>query len=107
MFDVYAAYRNSDMKDGLGEMVMDRVFAVEMDAHAYIDTQPGISGRCPEHGWQNSDLNDWQVRPILVLEHLEDGPEWVFKQNLHNAYAKLSKAEKAAIEKAVREALTP
>lgn len=106
MFIVYATYRNSDMTEGRGPMVMDKVFIDEKDATDYINQQDGVMGRKPDHGWQNANMGDWQVRPLTVLEHLLDGVEYVRQENVKAAYQKLSGAEKAAIEWHIRQMLT-
>ena len=107
MFTVYATYRNADMTEGKGPMVMDKIFLDERDAHDYINQQDGVMGRKPEHGWQNSNSGDWQVKPIQIFEHLLDSEEYVRQQNIKAAYQKLTPAEKAAIEWHIRQALMP
>jgi hypothetical protein len=41
--------------------------------------------------------NDVEVKPITVLEHLEDGPEYVREQNRVNALKKLTVGELEAL----------
>lgn len=106
MMQVWATWRNSDMTEGKGPMVMDKIFMEQKDAHEYIDGQEGVFGRKPEHGWQNSDMGDWQVKPLFIMEHLQDGEDYEYQQAVQRAYSKLSPAEKKAIERHVREALT-
>lgn len=97
MMQVWATWRNSDMTEGKGPMVMDKVFMEEKDAHEYIDAQQGVFGRTAEHGWQNSDMGDWSVKPLYIMEHLQDGADYERQQLLERAYSKLTKQEKAAI----------
>jgi hypothetical protein len=107
MLKVWGTYKNSDMIEGKGPMVLDKIFMNEDDAHAYINGQEGVFGRKPpEHGWQNSRLGDWEVKPLVVLEHLQDGVAYEREQNVKRAYAKLLPQEKEAIEWHVRNALT-
>jgi hypothetical protein len=106
MMQVWATYRNSDMTEGKGHMVLDKVFMYEQDAHEYINDQPGVFGRRAEHGWQNTNLGDWQVKPLWIMEHLEDGVEYTRQQAIKRAYQKLTPEEKAAVEYHVRNALT-
>jgi hypothetical protein len=102
MYTVYATYRNSDMNEGRGPMVMDKVFTEERDAQEYINQQPGVFGRHPEHGWQNSGLSDWTVKSLIILEHLEDGEEYARQQTLERAYSKLTPKERSVLEQHVR-----
>lgn len=97
MMQVWATYKNADMIEGKGPMVMDKVFLEEKDAHEYVDGQEGVFGRRAEHGWQNSDMGDWTVKPLFIMEHLQDGEDYERRMLLERAYSKLTKAEKAAI----------
>lgn len=108
---VFATYRNADMIEGKGPMVMDKVFIDETDAHAYINQQAGVHGRKPSDfgavgGWQNTQMGDWQVRPLYILEHLEDSHEYVQQQLVKNAWAKLAPAERKALEGDILRRLT-
>lgn len=106
MITVWATYKNQDMTEGRGPMIRDKVFLNERDAHDYINQQEGIFGRkAPEAGWQNSRLGDWEVKPISVLEHLDDTEEHARAEAIRRAYAKLTSEEKAAVEFHVRNAL--
>lgn len=99
MIKVWGTYKNGDITEGKGPMVLEKLFLHEDDAHTYINGQQGVFGRkAPEAGWQNSRLGDWEVKPLVVLEHLQDGVEYEHEQNLNRAYAKLLPQEKAAIE---------
>lgn len=97
MITHYAAWRNSDMEEGKGPMVMDSVFTKEADAWAYVDTKEGVFGRKPEHGWQNSDMGDWTVKPFYVKESVDDTAELAYLKRLNDAYAKLTPAERNLI----------
>ena len=102
MYTVYAVYRNQDMIEGKGPMVLDRVFSLDFDADDYINKQDGVMGRKPEEGWQKSPFNDWEVRPLTILEHVDDGPDYQRQRLIKSAYAKLSPAEKEALENHLR-----
>lgn len=97
MMQVWATYKNEDMTEGKGPMVMDKVFLEEKDAHEYINQQPGIGGRKAQYGWQNNNWGDWQVKPLFIMEHLEDGEDYARRMLLERAYSKLTTQEKAAI----------
>jgi hypothetical protein len=106
MMLVWATYRNQDMIEGRGPMVLDKVFMEEDDAHAYINTKEGVFGRKPpEEGWHSSRMGDWEVKPLPILESLGDLEHQVYNQNLESAYAKLTDSERQAIEAHVRAAL--
>lgn len=99
MMQVWATYRNLDMTEGKGPMVLDKVFMEERDAHEYVDGQEGVMGRKPDPGvgWQNSMMGDWQVKPLYIMEHLADGEAYQRAQLLERAYSKLTRQEKDAI----------
>lgn len=95
MYDVYGAYRYADMNEGRGPMVLDRVFSKAADAQTYINKQRGVQGRvAPEHGWQNSEMGDWQVKPIHVLAHPDDSEEYENERIRRFALSKLSPIER-------------
>lgn len=106
MFTVFGTYKNSDMTEGKGPMVLDKVFFEEADANSYILEQSGVMGRKPEHGlgWQR--MGDWEVKPIVVLESLADGEEYVRSRNLERAFSKLTESEQEALEAHYRASLT-
>lgn len=110
MITVYATYRNADMTEGRGPMVLDKVFADESDAHAYINGQKGVSDRHPTQfgltEWESSGMGDWKVEPLHIFETLADAEVKVFNDDLESAYKKLTPAEKVAIEAHVRSFLT-
>lgn len=108
MITVFATYRNQDMTEGRGPMVLDKVFMVQDDAEAYILQQDGVMGRKPSDfgkpSWEG--MGDWKVEPLVIHESLADLEEFVFNENLEAAFAKLTPAEKAAVEAHIRAALT-
>lgn len=110
MIIAWATYRNSDMTEGRGPMVLDKVFIDESDAHAYINQKKGVSDRHPAQfgltDWQSSGMGDWKVEPLHIFENLVDAEVKVINDNLESAYAKLTPAEKSAIEAHVRSFLT-
>lgn len=79
-------------------MVLDKVFVNEYDAQTYIDEQTGVMGRKPQEGWENSPMDDWQVKPLEILEHLEDGEEYERKQAVDRAFSKLTPFEMKAVK---------
>jgi hypothetical protein len=106
MILVWATYRNGDMIEGRGPMLLDKVFMEEADAHTYINGQEGVFGRkAPEEGWHASRMGDWEVKPLHILESLEDLEHQTFNTNLERAYEKLTDAERQAIEAHVRASL--
>lgn len=104
MFTVWGAYKNADMTEGRGPLLLDKVFKEERDAHEYINGQSGVFGRKPDAGvgWQNSGMGDWQVKPIRVLEHLADTDEHARRLALQRAMEKLTREEIEALESHMR-----
>lgn len=97
MFLAFATYKNQDMIEGRGPMVLDKVFVQEEDANDYILQQSGVMGRKPEpgHGWTR--MGDWEVKPLYILESLEDGPELEHQMAIKSGMAKLNAAERRAL----------
>lgn len=66
-FKIYGVYRNLDMTEGRGPMVLEKLYLSEDLAWMYADTQKGIFGRVPPEGtWKGSAYGDWDVRPLTV-----------------------------------------
>lgn len=106
MFTAFATYRNADMTEGRGPMVLDKVFIKEEDANDYIYQQSGVMGRRPAEGETWDEMGDWQIKPLNILEHLLDGVDYQRQQLLERAYSKLTKAEHAAIVEHVKANVT-
>lgn len=107
MLTVWATYRNADMTEGRGPMLLDKVFTKEEDAHAYTMTKDGVFGRKPADFGKTSwdGMGDWKVEPIVVLDGLDDANEHDYEVNVRKAYQKLTEEERAAVEEHVRRAL--
>lgn len=63
---VYAVYRNDDMTEGRGPMVLDRLFRFKPHAVKYVDTQPGLMGRMSK--WSEMKHGDWNIKEIELTE---------------------------------------
>lgn len=64
---VYAVYRNSDMTEGRGPMVLDKLFLYEDDAWNYANQQLGVMGYKPRDGnWRNEEYGEWRVSTLEV-----------------------------------------
>jgi hypothetical protein len=67
---IYLVYKNSDMIEGRGPMVLDRIYQHEEEAWAYADQQPGVMGRKHNGSWRDKRMwpygGDWEVRPIPI-----------------------------------------
>jgi hypothetical protein len=85
---VYAVYRQSDMTEGKGPMVLDRLYQRPVAALEYMNAQPGVMGRsgkkdhtkmvkpapigksCP--GWSCKECwpygGDYQMKGLYVFE---------------------------------------
>lgn len=92
---VYAVYKNLDMTEGRGPMVLDKIFLNREDAWEFANKQPGIMGRSGyrDHGmlsrynsnYGNGDTactgwsctlcypygGDWEVRQLEVHDDLQ------------------------------------
>src|SRR3954451_13026482 len=100
MITVWATYRNIDMTEGRGPMVLDKVFTKEEEAQAYIMTKDGVMGRKPSNFGATSwdGMGGWKVEPIPVLDGLDDAHEYAHQVNVRKAYQKLTSEERKAIE---------
>jgi len=66
---IYLVYRNSDMTEGRGSMLLDEAFIHQKDADEYADTKSGIMGFRPKNGhWRDSGHGDWTVVERKVHE---------------------------------------
>jgi hypothetical protein len=66
MMEVFGVYRNSDMTEGRGPMVLDGIYESEAAACEYAGNQPGVMGlRGPNTGWEVRRLK------IITNEDLE------------------------------------
>jgi hypothetical protein len=97
MFIAFATYKNSDMTEGRGPMVLDKVYVNEEDAQNYILQQLGVMGRKPEPGYGWTRMGDWVVKPLYILESLEDGPELERRIAIKSGMAKLNASERKAL----------
>jgi len=65
MYKVYGAYRNSDLTEGKGRLILIKVFESRTMAELFINDQPGIMGRRAK--WTEGKCQDWQVKEIEVI----------------------------------------
>jgi hypothetical protein len=63
---IYCVYRNEDMNEGRGPMVLDRAFLHEAAAIRYMDRQEGVFGR--KFKWSEGVHKDWLIRTKEVSE---------------------------------------
>jgi hypothetical protein len=61
---VYLVYKNADMTEGRGPMVLDSVWGTEEDAWEYADNQEGVMGR--KCKWSAQKYGDWEVQEVEV-----------------------------------------
>lgn len=67
---VYLIYRNSDMTEGRGPMILNNKpsgFFNLQDANDYIDQQPGVMGLRSKWSEVKSG-GDWEVRPVEIID---------------------------------------
>ena len=60
------------MTEGRGPMVPDSYFLTKNDAIYHANLFSGVMGRQPPNGWENSDMGDVQVKPIIVYETADE-----------------------------------
>jgi len=91
MTTVYCVYKNADMIEGRGPMLLDSIWASRALAEDYMDCQPGVMGR--QERWSKSTSHDWEVRVFRVRYEKHD-PIKIIREG---ALAKLSVEEKGAL----------
>lgn len=94
---IFLALKNADMTEGRGPMVTEAAFAKEIDANTFTDKQPGVMGRMSEKGWSKEKYGDWEVKPLVVFESLEEKIAWDNGKTRRRALAKLTPEERAAL----------
>lgn len=57
---IYLVYKNADMTEGRGPMILDSVWLNKENADNYIDQQQGVMGR--ECKWSEQEYGDWVVK---------------------------------------------
>lgn len=95
MFLVYGAYKNADMTEGRGPMVLDRTFSFEEDCNNYIDKQSGVMGRKAQ--WSRKRFGDWETKPIYVFESADEAEKVYTEEIREKAMKKLTDLEKKAL----------
>lgn len=66
---VYVVFRNFDMTEGRGPMVLDKIFLDESKARKYMENQSGVMG--VKSGWSKqlpNWCNDHKYEEISVIE---------------------------------------
>jgi hypothetical protein len=99
MYTVYAAFKDADMTEGKGPMILDQVFGYRQDAYSYIQKQLGVMGRRadPSLGW--AKMGDWEVRELIVLASLEEVQMIRKEELIASAMNKLNPDEIAELRK--------
>lgn len=99
MYTVYATYKNADDTEGRGPMVLDKIFFEKHDAYEYINQQSGVMGRTlvalRRDSWDG--LGDWEVKPLQIMQHLQDGEEYERQKARESGLAKLTGDERRAL----------
>ena len=91
MTTVYCVYKNADMTEGRGPMLLDSIWASRALAEDYMDCHFGVMGR--QERWSKSTSGDWEVREFRVRSEKYD-PIKIIREG---ALAKLSVEEKEAL----------
>lgn len=95
MFLVYGAYKNADMTEGRGPMVLDKTFSLKEDCDNYIDKQSGVMGR--KGKWSEAKYGDWETKAINVCESVDEADKVHIEEIREKALKKLSVLEKKAL----------
>lgn len=67
---IYAVYRNNDMTEGRGAMILDSIYTTRELAAEYADSKAGVMGRRKK--WSAISCGDWEIREHEVLDDLPD-----------------------------------
>ena len=98
MKKVYAVFKNADMTEGNGPMLLDRVFANRRHAEKYIDEQPGVMGI--QRKWSEiKSSSHWRVTEFDVIEEDIIEKEHQEKLEADIALSKLSRKELELLQK--------
>jgi hypothetical protein len=65
---VYGVYRQEDMTEGRGRMILHKVYRTKERAEEFANNQTGIMGRKPRTKWTDEAFGDWQVKEIEVID---------------------------------------
>jgi hypothetical protein len=60
MKKIYLVFRNDDMTEGRGPMVLDSIYSSKEKAETYANAQDGVMGRLSGGDWTKNG-NDWKV----------------------------------------------
>lgn len=79
---MHMVMKNSDMTEGRGPMIMDKLFEALHDAENYIDMKPGIMGSCPKGGRikqykETGSYGDYDIREVNAEGATKQGPPMV------------------------------
>jgi hypothetical protein len=98
MKTIYATFRNADMTEGRGPMVLDECFARQSDAETFVNGQTGVMGRGgPFVGERSTTTGDWQVKELKVYESLAEYDKLHVNAIRERALNKLSYDERKAL----------
>lgn len=96
MNTVFLVYKNSDMIEGRGLMVLDCVFSTLDAATQYANSKSGVMGRKPSaNGW--GEYGDWRVEECVVFDDGSDVTKIKEQKLRDKALAKLSDVEKKVL----------
>jgi hypothetical protein len=57
---IYTVFKNADMTEGRGPMILDCLYLDEQKAKDYIDNQPGVMGT--RRKWSQEKYGDWKIK---------------------------------------------
>lgn len=91
MTTVYCVYKNADMTEGRGPMLLDSIWESLSLADDYMDCHTGVMGR--QERWSKSTSGDWMVKEFPVRSD-KTNPMAIIRER---ALKKLSVDEKESL----------
>lgn len=67
---VFCVFRQENMTDGGGKMVLDSIWSNYQLACDFADIQPGVMGRTAK--WSQEKWGDWEVKEVNVMGSADD-----------------------------------
>jgi len=98
---IFVAFKNSDMTEGRGPMIIDEMFMEREDAVNYIDSKPGVMGRRAK--WSEEKYGDWMIKELYVNKDLQDLEDKTERDLVERAKEKLTREELGALIMRVEE----
>lgn len=89
---VWIVYRNQDMTEGRGHMIMDSIWLDMDEAIKYMDSKCGVFGR--QEKWSETPHGDWQIEETPVFYSVKDKEDWDALEKREAVLRKLSEEDR-------------